>query len=84
MTDISIDNDPCDTGKKAKLGRYPERFGPHDLFVDEIVGFGGEGAMEMRNRGDVPGARGKGACPETVDIVNEVGDYHVNNLQYGG
>ena len=80
MTHAPRDNDPCDKRKKAKLGCHPERLGPQDLFVGNIVGLSGEGTMKTRDSGDIPGAGGKGARPETEDVVGKIGDYHVDDL----
>jgi hypothetical protein len=39
-----------------------------------------KGVMEVGNGGRVPGAAGRGACEETALIIDEMDDYHFNDL----
>jgi hypothetical protein len=45
-----------------------------------IRDLGDKSTMKMRNSGNVPGARGERTCQEAVDVVDEVGDNHVDNI----
>lgn len=54
--------------------------GPQVLLIPILVPKG-QGAMEVRNGSDVPGVTGLGACAETSHIINEISDYHFNDLQ---
>jgi len=42
--------------------------------------------MEMRDRGDVPGITGEGACKEATCSIDKMGDDHFDDLQgkFGG
>ena len=41
----------------------------------------GNGVMEVKNSGDVPGVTSHGARAETVNVIDKVGDDHFGDLQ---
>jgi len=54
---------------------------PHELLCWPLGGYGGEGAVEMRNNGDVPAGTGQGAREETECVVDEIADNHFKDLR---
>ena len=44
------------------------------------VNFDGEGVVEMRDSSDIQGVAGQGTRSETVRVVDQIGDDHVDNF----
>ena len=67
---------------KSFVGNHPERFGPFGYCGPPInpTGVSGKSAMEMRESGNVPGARGEGARQETAGVTDNLGNNHVDDL----
>ena len=57
----------------------PDGFRPPGFSVPEVDA-NGKGVIEMRNSGDVPSVTGRGACAETVRVVDKIGDDQLNDL----
>ena len=65
--------------KQSELVHVYEGVGPQTFCVP-LVGSSDEGAMEMRNGGDVPRVTGQGARAETAFVVDNIGDNYFDDL----
>jgi len=71
-----------DQGKQTKLARILEWFGPPKFRIKvRPTVSSGKSVMEMRDRGDVPGVTGEGACKKAGSVIDKMGDDHFNDLQ---
>ena len=59
-----------DQGKQTEHVHVPDRIGPLGSSAKYVFGVNGEGVMEMRDSGDVPGEACQGACAETAFAVD--------------
>ena len=75
-----MDPELFDQGKQTKPVHVHEGVRPHDPSPYERIGRNSEGVVEVRNGDDVPGVTGQGAREETVSVVYEMDDDHLNNL----
>ena len=82
VKDKSADLELLDQGKQTKLARILEWFGPPTFRIKVGPAISSDKSMmEMRDRGDVPGITGEGACKEAACIIDKMGDDHFNDLQ---
>ena len=75
----SSDLELLDQWKQSELVHVYEGVGPQTFCVP-LVGSSDEGAMEMRNGGDVPRVTGQGARAETAFVVDNIGDSYFIDL----